>query len=64
MIDLDGTLVDSIPDLAAAANMMRAALGYPPLAVELIRTFVGKGIYDVDAFRQAVATRARGGLAR
>ena len=41
MIDLDGTLVDSIPDLAAAANLMRAALGYPPLDVELIRTFVG-----------------------
>ena len=44
MIDLDGTLVDSIPDLAAAANMMLAALGRPALDIELIRTFVGKGI--------------------
>jgi phosphoglycolate phosphatase len=44
MIDLDGTLVDSIPDLAAAANMMLAELGRPALDVERIRTFVGKGI--------------------
>ncbi|MDB5863725.1 MAG: phosphoglycolate phosphatase [Betaproteobacteria bacterium] len=43
-IDLDGTLLDTIPDLAAAANMMLAKLGRPPLAIELIRTFVGKGI--------------------
>ena len=44
MIDLDGTLADTIPDLAAAANMMLAELGRPVLDVELIRTFVGKGI--------------------
>jgi phosphoglycolate phosphatase len=43
-IDLDGTLLDTIPDLAAAANMMLAELGRPPLDIELIRTFVGKGI--------------------
>jgi phosphoglycolate phosphatase len=47
MIDLDGTLVDSIPDLAAAANMMLAELRRPPLDVELIRTFVGKGITNL-----------------
>ena len=44
MIDLDGTLLDTIPDLAAAANMMLEELNRPPLAVELIRTFVGKGL--------------------
>lgn len=43
-IDLDGTLLDTIPDLAVAANMMLAELGRPPLDVDLIRTFVGKGI--------------------
>lgn len=43
-IDLDGTLLDTIPDLAVAANLMLAELGRPPLGVELIRTFVGKGI--------------------
>ena len=44
MIDLDGTLADTIPDLAAAANMMLGELKRPALDVGLIRTFVGKGI--------------------
>jgi len=44
VIDLDGTLADTIPDLAAAANMMLGELGQPALDVGLIRTFVGKGI--------------------
>jgi phosphoglycolate phosphatase len=43
-IDLDGTLADTIPDLAAGANAMLADLGRPALALERIRTFVGKGI--------------------
>lgn len=43
-IDLDGTLLDTIPDLAAAANMMLDALGRAALELDLIRTFVGKGI--------------------
>jgi phosphoglycolate phosphatase len=44
MIDLDGTLLDTIPDLAVAANLMLAELGRPPLDESVIRTFVGKGI--------------------
>ena len=44
MIDLDGTLLDTIPDLAVAANMMLRELGRSPLDEALIRTFVGKGI--------------------
>lgn len=44
MIDLDGTLADTIPDLAGAANAMLRELGRPVLDVDLIRTFVGKGI--------------------
>lgn len=43
-IDLDGTLADSVPDLAAAANAMLRELGRPELSPSLIRTFVGKGI--------------------
>ena len=43
-IDLDGTLADSVPDLAAAANAMLRALGRPELPESAIRTFVGKGI--------------------
>ena len=44
MIVLDGTLADTIPDLAEAANMMLRELDRPVLERELIRTFVGKGI--------------------
>ena len=44
MIDLDGTLADTIPDLAEAANMMLRELDRPGLERELLRTFVGKGI--------------------
>ena len=43
-IDLDGTLADTIPDLAVAANSMLREMGRPPLEVERVRTFVGKGI--------------------
>ena len=46
-IDLDGTLLDTISDLAAAANMMLAELGRAPLDERLIRTFVGKGIANL-----------------
>jgi phosphoglycolate phosphatase len=42
-IDLDGTLLDTIPDLAAAANAMLAGFGVAPLPVARIRQFVGKG---------------------
>lgn len=44
LFDLDGTLVHSAPDLAAAANRMRAAYGLPPLPVARIADFIGKGI--------------------
>ncbi len=43
LIDLDGTLMDTAPDLAAAANRMRADFGLPPLPVGRIAAFVGKG---------------------
>jgi phosphoglycolate phosphatase len=44
LIDLDGTLLDTAPDLAAAANRMLRALGRPPRPVEEIANYVGKGI--------------------
>jgi len=43
LIDLDGTLLDTVPDLAAAVNAMRAELGRPPLPVDTVATYVGKG---------------------
>ncbi len=42
-IDLDGTLLDTIPDLAAAANAMLVDLGRDALPEASIRSFVGKG---------------------
>ncbi len=44
LIDLDGTLLDTAPDLAAAANRMLAALGLPPLEPRLVATFIGRGL--------------------
>ncbi len=44
MIDLDGTLADSVPDLAMATNLMLRETGRPELPESAIRTFVGKGI--------------------
>jgi phosphoglycolate phosphatase len=43
LIDLDGTLMDTVPDLAEAANRMRAEFGLPELPLERIAAFVGKG---------------------
>jgi phosphoglycolate phosphatase len=47
MIDLDGTLLDTIPDLAAAANNMLIAMGRAPLPQAIIRNYVGKGIANL-----------------
>lgn len=49
LLDLDGTLLDTVSDIATAANMMRASLGFAPLDAALIRTFVGKGIANLVA---------------
>jgi 2-phosphoglycolate phosphatase len=43
LFDLDGTLIDSAPDLAGAANELRAAHGLPPLPYEALRPLVGAG---------------------
>jgi phosphoglycolate phosphatase len=43
LIDLDGTLLDTVPDLAHAVNAMRAEFGRPPLPVDRVATYVGKG---------------------
>ena len=43
VFDLDGTLVDSRPDLASAVNATRACLGLAPLPVEAVTAMVGEG---------------------
>lgn len=44
LFDLDGTLLDTLPDLADAANAMRRDMGLPPIAEDIIGTYVGKGV--------------------
>ena len=44
IFDLDGTLLDTIADLAESANYALKQLGYPTHPVEVIRTYVGNGI--------------------
>jgi phosphoglycolate phosphatase len=43
LFDLDGTLVDSAPDLAGACNEMRVERGLAPLPYERLRRMVGSG---------------------
>jgi phosphoglycolate phosphatase len=43
LFDLDGTLVDSAPDLAFAVNEMLVALGLTPFSQAVIRGWVGNG---------------------
>ena len=56
IFDLDGTLVDSRADIAAATNRMRAMHGLEALPLEEVEEMVGDGI-------RALAVRALGGAA-
>ena len=48
LFDLDGTLVDSAPDLAGACNEMRIERGLAPLPYERLRKMVGSGARSID----------------
>ena len=43
IIDLDGTMLDTVPDFEAALNGMRADLGLDPITQAVIKPLVGKG---------------------
>ena len=43
LFDMDGTLVNTLPDIAAAINAALAELRLQPLAAERIGVFIGKG---------------------
>lgn len=45
--DLDGTLVDTLQDIAQAANHMLAQLGLPPRREEEIRRYIGSGLHEL-----------------
>jgi phosphoglycolate phosphatase len=55
VFDLDGTLIDSAPDMHRAVNLMLADLGCPPLSLPEIRTMVGDGASALIA--RALAAR-------
>lgn len=70
LFDLDGTLVDTLPDLTAAVNAMRADVAMPPITDRVVATYVGKGVAWMVARALAVDggtaddATARRGLAR
>jgi phosphoglycolate phosphatase len=60
LFDLDGTLVDSAPDLAGAANDMRQARGLPALPYEHLRPMVGSGARGMVGIAMRVAPEDAG----
>ena len=44
VIDLDGTLLHTAPELSEAANRMLHDMGYAPVAQELLASYIGNGI--------------------
>ena len=62
LFDLDGTLIDSAPDLGAAADRMRTERGLPSLPLEHYRPMAGAGargmLFSAPARTAAVAIRA------
>lgn len=72
-LDLDGTLVDSAPDIADAANATLQLLGYPLLAERRIAGMIGGGVdrlieralaESTGAAPQAAALRTAGDVFR
>lgn len=43
LLDLDGTMLDTVADLAAATDAMLVDLGHAPIGESAVRTYVGKG---------------------
>jgi len=44
VFDLDGTLVDSAPDLHAIANALLTAEGHAPITLTQARSYIGQGV--------------------
>jgi phosphoglycolate phosphatase len=44
VIDLDGTLLHTAPDLAEAAARMAAELNLPPIGLETVKSYIGNGV--------------------
>lgn len=57
LFDLDGTLVDSVPDIAAATNLLLDSEGHAALEVDEVRRMIGHGIPKL--VERALAARGR-----
>lgn len=55
VFDLDGTLVDSAPEIATALNSAMAEIGQPPFPLTEVQTFIGGGASV--ALKRALAAR-------
>jgi phosphoglycolate phosphatase len=58
LIDVDGTLVDSVPDLAFCVDGMMERLGRPPHGDSAVRNWVGNGVERL--VRRALIGRLEG----
>ncbi len=58
LFDVDGTLVDSVPDLAWCVDRMMEQLGLPPRGEAKVRNWVGNGVEAL--VRRALADRMEG----
>lgn len=47
IFDMDGTLLHTLPDLAALTNIVLEREGYPARTEEEVRTFVGNGVLSL-----------------
>lgn len=56
LFDLDGTLVDSAPDLGAAANHVRSELGLAPLPLDIYRPQASNGARGLLKLALGMAT--------
>lgn len=56
LFDLDGTLIDSAPDLGAAADQMRVERGLPSLPAERYRPMAGAGARGMLGIAFGMAT--------
>ncbi|HVV97855.1 MAG TPA: phosphoglycolate phosphatase [Rhodanobacteraceae bacterium] len=60
LFDLDGTLVDTAPDIAAAVDATLRELDYPLVGSDEVRSWIGRG---VDVLLHRALTRERDGCA-
>lgn len=54
VFDLDGTLIDSAPDIQKIANAGLAEIGFAPISLEETHAFIGEGIQNfIERMRKA-----------